>query len=98
FNIANEMSELKKLGVVVSEDKSLQLWLVNAGHRIAYAPDAIVFDEKVASFQQVSRQRSRWLNSYFKHSREVLITLFKGVQKMDWNRTWFSLTTLMPPL
>ena len=98
LSIHKEMQELKKLGVVVAEDKSLQLLLVNSGHRIAYAADAIIFDEKVASFQQVSRQRSRWLNSYFKHSKEVLKTFFKGIIKLDWNMIWFSLTTLMPPL
>ncbi len=96
--ISLEMEELKRLGVVVAEDKALQLLLVNKGHRIAYAPEAIIFDEKVASFEQVSRQRSRWLNSYFRHSIEVLKTFFSGFAKMDWNRLWFAVTTLMPPL
>jgi cellulose synthase/poly-beta-1,6-N-acetylglucosamine synthase-like glycosyltransferase len=98
YAISLEMEELQRLGVVVAEDKALQLLLVNRGHRIAYAPDAIIFDEKVASFEQVSRQRSRWLNSYFRHSREVLKTFFSGLAKMDWNRLWFAVTTLMPPL
>src|SRR5690606_11330679 len=98
LSIALEMQELKRKGVVVAEDKALQLLLVNKGRRIAYAPDAIIFDEKVASFDQVSRQRSRWLNSYFRHSRDVLKTLLSGIAKMDWNRLWFAITTLMPPL
>jgi cellulose synthase/poly-beta-1,6-N-acetylglucosamine synthase-like glycosyltransferase len=97
-SIKKGMEELKQLGVIVAEDKSLQLMLVNKGHRIAYAEEAIIFDEKIASLQQVSRQRSRWLNSYFKHSKEVFRTLIKGISKMDWNMFWFSLTTLMPPL
>lgn len=92
------MAELEQLGVIVAEDKSLQLMLVNKGHRIAYAEEAIIFDEKIASLQQVSRQRSRWLNSYFKHSKEVFKTLLNGISKTDWNMIWFSLTTLMPPL
>lgn len=96
--IALEMEELKRLGVVVAEDKALQLLLVNKGHRIAYAPEAVIFDEKVASFEQVSRQRSRWLNSYFRHSLEVIKTFFSGLAKMDWNRLWFAVTTFMPPL
>lgn len=97
-SIAKEMEELKNDGVVIAEDKSLQLMLVNNGHRIAYAEEAIIFDEKVSSLQQVSRQRSRWLNSYFKHSREVLASLLKGILNGNWNRIWFSVTTLMPPL
>ena len=98
YAISLEMDELKRVGVVVAEDKALQLLLVNRGHRIAYAPEAVIFDEKVASFEQVSRQRSRWLNSYFRHSVEVLKTFFSGLAKMDWNRLWFAVTTLMPPL
>lgn len=98
MSINREMGELQKSGVVVAEDKSLQLMLVNKGHRIAYAPEAIIFDEKVASFEQVSRQRSRWLNSYFKHSVDVLKTFFAGLAKLDWNRLLFSVATLMPPL
>jgi len=98
YCISQEMQELKKRGIVVAEDKALQLELVNKGHRIAYAPEAIVFDEKVASFDQVSRQRSRWLNSYFRHSFEVIKTFFAGLAKMDWNMLWFAVTTLMPPL
>jgi len=98
YAISLEMEELKREGVVVAEDKALQLLLVNKGHRIAYAPEAVIFDEKVASFEQVSRQRSRWLNSYFRHSVEVLKTFFSGLAKMDWNRLWFAVTTLMPPL
>lgn len=98
YSIARDMEELKKSGIVVAEDKALQLLLVNKGHRIAYAQEAIIFDEKVASFEQVSRQRSRWLNSYFRHSMEVLKTFFCGLAKMDWNRLWFAVTTLMPPL
>jgi len=97
-SISKEMEELKRHGVVIAEDKSLQLMLVNMGHRIAYAEEAIIFDEKVTSFHQVSRQRSRWLNSYFKHSGEALHSLFKGILKGDWNRIWFCVTTLMPPL
>ena len=98
YAISLEMEELKRVGVVVAEDKALQLLLVNKGHRIAYAPEAVIFDEKVASFEQVSRQRSRWLNSYFRHSVEVMKTFFSGLAKMDWNRLWFAVTTLMPPL
>lgn len=97
-SILREMEELKKTGVVVAEDKSLQLLLVNKGYQIAYASEAVIFDEKVASFDQVSRQRSRWLNSYFKHSVHVLKTFFSGLSKMDWNRLWFAVMTLMPPL
>ncbi len=97
-NITREMAELERAGIVVSEDKSLQLDLVQAGCRIAYAPRAILFDEKVTTSVQVSRQRTRWLNSYFRHAADALSALWKGLRKADWNCTWFALTVLMPPM
>lgn len=97
-NIANEMKELLAKGVVVSEDKSLQLQLVRQGYRIAYAPAAIIFDEKISSSQQIGKQRGRWLNSYFRHSFGALKALGKGLAGLNWNIFLFSITVLMPPM
>lgn len=97
-NIAHEMKELLANGVVVSEDKSLQLQLVRQGLRIAYAPAAIIFDEKISSSQQIGKQRGRWLNSYFRHSLEAMKALGKGLASLDWNIFLFSITVLMPPM
>ena len=97
-NIAHEMKELLANGVVVSEDKSLQLQLVRKGFRIAYASAAIIFDEKISSSQQIGKQRGRWLNSYFRHSWDALKALGKGLAGLDWNIFLFSITVLMPPM
>ncbi len=97
-NIEREVSQFEQAGLVVSEDKSLQMELVDSGIRIAYANKAILFDEKVSTSDQVSRQRTRWLNSYFRHTLDVLILLLKGIFSGSWNRTLFSLTILMPPM
>lgn len=97
-NIDREVAQFQREGVVVSEDKSLQMELVDSGVRIAYANKAILFDEKVSTSDQVSRQRTRWLNSYFRHTFEVLVLLLKGIYSGSWNRTLFSLTILMPPM
>lgn len=97
-NIAKEVAQFMEKGLVVSEDKSLQMELVDTGVRIAYADNAILFDEKVSTSEQVSRQRTRWLNSYFRHTLDVLVLLIKGIFSGSWNRTLFSLTILMPPM
>lgn len=97
-NIDREVSQFEQEGLIVSEDKSLQMELVNSGVRIAYANKAILFDEKVSTSDQVSRQRTRWLNSYFRHTLDVLVLLVKGIFSGSWNRTLFSLTILMPPM
>ncbi len=97
-NIASEMLNLQKLGVVVAEDKSLQLEFVKSKKAIAYAPAAVIFDEKTTSGYQVSRQRTRWLNSYFKHSTDALKLLLAGIAKFNWNIVYFAVMVLFPPL
>ncbi len=97
-NIKREMVNLQKEGIVVSEDKALQLELVSDGHRIAYEEKAIIFDEKVDQAEQVSRQRTRWLNSYFRHLGDVFPVLLKGLFTGNFNQFYFGLNTMMPPL
>lgn len=97
-NIAGEMEEFREKGVVVSEDKSLQLQMVNRGFRIAYAGAAIIFDEKVSAAHQIGKQRGRWLNSYFRHGLQALGVFGKAVMRGDWNAMLFSIAVLMPPM
>jgi cellulose synthase/poly-beta-1,6-N-acetylglucosamine synthase-like glycosyltransferase len=97
-NIVEELRTLEKKGIVVAEDKSLQLQLVKSGYRIAYAPAAIVFDEKISSHEQIGKQRGRWLNSYFGHGLKALEAFFRGVFSLDWNLVLFSVAIMMPPM
>ena len=97
-NIAKEMDRFYQEGLNVSEDKALQLDLVNAGHRIAYVPNAIILDEKVSTGAQVSRQRTRWLNSYFRHLKDIIPVFSKGVRTGNFNQWYFSLNVAMPPM
>jgi len=97
-NIKKEVQELLDKGVVVAEDKSLQLDLVKSGYRIAYAGAAIVFDEKITSSAQIGKQRGRWLNSYFGHSIEALKALGTGLIRLDWNLLFFATAVFMPPM
>ena len=97
-NIQKEMEELKTKGVVVAEDKSLQMDFVAQQKRIAYCPQAVLFDEKVSSGEQVSRQRTRWLNSYFRHSKEAFGLLIRGLRLFNWNIFYFALMILFPPM
>lgn len=97
-NIAYQMKELLANGIVVAEDKSLQMQLIRQGFRIAYAPAAIIFDEKISSSQQIGKQRGMWLNGYFRHSWEALKALGKGLAGLDWNIFLFSITVLMPSM
>ena len=84
--------------VIVAEDKILQIFLVDEGYTRAYAPNAFVFDEKVSSGGAVSRQRTRWLNAWFSHTGHGLNTLLKGIAAGSFNRFYFGLLNISPPM
>lgn len=63
-------------------DKELELYFTQAGHRIIFAPDLQVSDEKVSSGEAFAKQRGRWLQSQYAFLRQswnpAMIALFKG--------------------
>lgn len=84
--------------VIVAEDKLLQAEIVTKGHQIAFARDAIIYDEKVSSGAQVERQRTRWINSYFKYSIKAVEIIIQGILNFSWNQFLFGLNIFLPPL
>lgn len=82
----------------IDEDKVLQMGLVERGHRIVFTPEAVIYDEKVDSADKVEKQRSRWLSSYFQQIPQALGMIFKGIFSFSWNKMWFGVSTLYPPL
>lgn len=95
------IAHLQKDGVdrvIPAEDKILQIFLVDNNVTIAYAPDAIVFDEKVSGGAEVARQRTRWLNAWFSHTGHGLKTLTGGISAFSLNRFWFGLLNIYPPM
>ncbi len=90
--------ELQSGKVVLAEDKMLQNQLVSKGHRIAYQKSALIFDEKSSSGEQVQKQRTRWLKSYFDHLKDIRILLLEKITKLEWNGIYFAVMTSTPPL
>lgn len=84
--------------VIVGMDKILQHEIVKRGHKIAFANDAIVYDEKSDTPSQVERQRSRWHNSYFKHLRLGFSLFVKGILHFNLNQFLFGVNIINPPL
>ncbi len=84
--------------VIVAEDKTLQVELIAEGYVIAYAPEALIFDEKVASGDQVQRQRTRWINSWFLYIRHAVNLALRGALKGDSNQLIFGVMISTPPL
>lgn len=91
-------SSLKSNRVIVAEDKILQNFLVGEKLQIAYAKDAILFDEKISTGAQVERQRSRWLYSYFENFPNTLAFILRGALSLNRNQFLFGLITSSPPL
>lgn len=83
---------------MLQEDKILQNFLLRDDHRIAYAKNAICYDEKVTTASAVETQRSRWLFSYFQNVPNALGILRRGLLHFSWNQIYFGLVTIAPPL
>lgn len=83
---------------MLQEDKILQNFLLYKNEKICYAKNAIVYDEKVVSAEQVETQRSRWLYSYFQNIPNSSGLLLKGLTRLSWNQLFFGLITIAPPL
>ncbi len=83
---------------MLQEDKILQNNLLYKNENICYAKNAIVYDEKVVSGDQVETQRSRWLYSYFQNLPNSSGLILKGITGFSWNQILFGLITIAPPL
>ncbi len=84
--------------VIAAEDKILQNFLVGKGLQIAFASQAILYDEKITTAAQVERQRSRWLYSYFENLSNTGLLFFKGLTSFNRNQFLFGIITSSPPL
>jgi len=79
-------------------DKVLQSIIVGKNLRIAFTNKAIVYDEKTTHSDQLIKQRSRWINTWFKYFKFGFTLLFKGVTNFSRNQFVFGLILLRPPL
>ncbi|WP_257668230.1 glycosyltransferase family 2 protein [Parapedobacter tibetensis] len=87
-------SELKGAGF----DKVLQYEVLSRNHSIAFAEQAIVYDEKTSRTGQLVKQRSRWINTWFKYAYLGLKMFISAIYKPSVNRLLFSFMLLRPPL
>lgn len=83
---------------MLQEDKILQNFLLRQDEKIVFAKNAIVYDEKVTTAEQVETQRSRWLYSYFQNLPNSLGLLWSGLTNFSWNQLLFGIITIAPPL
>jgi cellulose synthase/poly-beta-1,6-N-acetylglucosamine synthase-like glycosyltransferase len=79
-------------------DKVLQFILVNRNYRIAFAADAIVYDEKTSQATQLVSQRSRWISAWMRHFHYGFTLVAKGAGTWKKNPFLFGMMLLRPPL
>ena len=84
--------------IVGGFDKILQANIISSGQKIAYAKKAVIYDEKVSKSAQLEKQRTRWINSWFKYFILGFGIFFRGIFSLDFNKTLFGFLLLRPPL
>lgn len=79
-------------------DKVLQSEILNRDLRIAFAPKAIVYDEKTTGTEQLVNQRARWINTWFRYFSFGFGLTARGIFNLSLNQFLFGLVLLRPPL
>jgi cellulose synthase/poly-beta-1,6-N-acetylglucosamine synthase-like glycosyltransferase len=79
-------------------DKVLQYQIMKKGYRIAFAENAIVYDEKTAHADQLVKQRARWNNTWFRYFTFGFDLMKQGIITRKINPFLFGFILTRPPL
>ncbi|RAJ06951.1 cellulose synthase/poly-beta-1,6-N-acetylglucosamine synthase-like glycosyltransferase [Chitinophaga skermanii] len=79
-------------------DKKMQAQLVKSLPLLAYAEEAVVYDEKIQDGSKLQKQRTRWINAYFKSMHEAWEVTLHGLKKFRPGVVFFGINMLRPPL
>ncbi len=79
-------------------DKRIQADIVRQIPQLAFAKEAMVYDEKISSGKALETQRTRWINAYFKYFKLAWAVFIHGIKKLDLNTAFFGFINLRPPL
>ncbi|RYY51217.1 MAG: glycosyltransferase [Chitinophagaceae bacterium] len=94
----NLYKEINYKDTVGGFDKKLQAKMAMLVRQIAFADDAIVYDEKVEEAAVMEKQRTRWIWSYFSHMKESWQLTWYGFKTMNVGRILLGATMLRPPM
>ncbi|MCG8475104.1 MAG: glycosyltransferase family 2 protein [Cytophagales bacterium] len=88
----------KSQGVILGEDKMLQIYLIRRGYFIAFAENLLVQDGKLVNGSQVEKQRARWLTAYFESIGDHLRLFFEGIIDRKVSKVFFAFQNIVPPV
>ncbi|MBQ0037244.1 MAG: glycosyltransferase family 2 protein [Clostridiales bacterium] len=69
---------------LLTEDIEFSVHQILAGHKIAFCPTAVLYDEQPTSFRQSWRQRSRWSRGYLQVFQRYGKRLMAGILRGHW--------------
>ena len=95
FVLYNEINYKRTIG---GFDKKLQSQLARKVKQIAFAEDAIVYDEKVEEADVLQKQRTRWIYSYFGHFKDSWLLTKAGFKSMNMGQILLGTSMLRPPM
>jgi cellulose synthase/poly-beta-1,6-N-acetylglucosamine synthase-like glycosyltransferase len=78
-------------------DKHMQVELALNVPRIAFAAEAVFYDEKVDDGHNFEQQRIRWIAAYFKFLPQAFSVLGAGIKKRDLPLGYFGFNLVRPP-
>jgi cellulose synthase/poly-beta-1,6-N-acetylglucosamine synthase-like glycosyltransferase len=78
-------------------DKHMQVEIARNVDRIAYARDAILYDEKVDDGSNFERQRIRWIAAYFKFLGKAFGLFLTGFRRWNFNLIYFGYNLIRLP-
>jgi cellulose synthase/poly-beta-1,6-N-acetylglucosamine synthase-like glycosyltransferase len=79
-------------------DKKLQSQLAIRVKQIAFAENAIVYDEKIEEGNALEQQRTRWIYTYFKHFKDSCNLFIAGLKTGSMGRILLGSSMLRPPM
>ena len=78
-------------------DKRMQAEIGKAVPQLAYAPEAILFDEKVSDSKNLEKQRIRWIKAYMNFLGDAFMVFLQGAKRGNFNQMYFGFNMLRPP-
>jgi cellulose synthase/poly-beta-1,6-N-acetylglucosamine synthase-like glycosyltransferase len=90
--------EIRYKDTIGGFDKKLQSQLAIKVNQIAFAEDAIVYDEKIEEGDALEKQRTRWIYTYFKHFKDSWNLFKSGLKSLSMGRILLGTSMLRPPM
>jgi cellulose synthase/poly-beta-1,6-N-acetylglucosamine synthase-like glycosyltransferase len=98
YQLYKEIIYENTIAAVGGFDKKLQSQLARKVKQIAFAEDAVVYDEKVEDGASMEKQRTRWIYTYFSHFKESWLLTKAGFKNFNIGLILLGATMLRPPM